>query len=31
VITSQVTSLRRVFDVEGVTAFNIAWKPMKGC
>ncbi len=31
VITSEVTNLRRVFDVQGVTAFNITWKPVKGC
>jgi hypothetical protein len=31
VITSEITNLRRVFDVQGVTAFNITWKPMKGC
>ena len=31
VITSEVTNLRRVFDVQGVTAFNITWKPVKTC
>jgi hypothetical protein len=31
VITSEVTNLRRVFDVQGVSAFNITWKPVKGC
>ena len=31
VITSEVTSLRRVFDVQGVAAFNITWKAVKGC
>ena len=31
VITSEVTNLRRVFDVQGVTAFNITWKPVKNC
>lgn len=31
VITSEVTSLRKVFDVQGVTAFNIIWKPVKNC
>jgi hypothetical protein len=31
VITSEVTNLRRVFDVTGLVAFNITWKPMKGC
>jgi hypothetical protein len=31
VITSEVTNLRRVFDVQGVTAFNITWKAVKGC
>ena len=31
VITSEVTNLRRVFDVQGVAAFNITWKPVKGC
>lgn len=31
VITSEVTSFRRVLDVQGVTAFNVAWKPVKSC
>lgn len=31
VITSEVTNLRRVFDVQGVTAFNIIWQPLKTC
>ena len=31
VITSEVTSLRKAFDVQGVTAFNIIWKPVKNC
>lgn len=31
VITSEVTNLRRVFDVQGVTAFNITWQPLKTC
>lgn len=31
VITSEVTNLRRVFDVQGVTAFNITWAPLKTC
>jgi hypothetical protein len=31
VVTSEVTNLRRVFDVQGVTAFNITWKAVKGC
>jgi hypothetical protein len=31
VITSDVTDLRRVFDVVGVSAFNVTWKPMKTC
>lgn len=31
VITSEVTNLRRVFDVQGITAFNITWKPVKNC
>ena len=31
VITSEVTNLRRVFDVQGVTAFSITWKAVKGC
>jgi hypothetical protein len=31
VITSDVTALRRVFNVTGVTAFNVTWKPMKNC
>jgi hypothetical protein len=31
VITSNVTDLRRVFDVTGVVAFNLTWKPMKTC
>jgi hypothetical protein len=31
VITSDVTNLRRVFDVVGVAAFNLTWKPMKTC
>jgi hypothetical protein len=32
VITSEVvTSFRRVFDVQGVTAFNVIWKPVKNC
>jgi hypothetical protein len=31
VITSEVTNLRRVFDVTGIVAFNITWKPLKTC
>jgi hypothetical protein len=31
VITSEVTDLRRVFDVVGAAAFNVTWKPMKTC
>jgi hypothetical protein len=31
VITSDVTPLREVFNVTGVTAFNVLWKPMKNC
>jgi hypothetical protein len=31
VITSDVTALRRVFNVTGVTAFNVTWKPIKKC
>jgi hypothetical protein len=31
VITSDVTNLRRVFDVVGASAFNVTWKPMKTC
>ena len=31
VITSEITNLRRVFDVQGVTAFNVIWKPVKNC
>ena len=31
VITSEITNLRRVFDVQGVTAFNVIWKPVKSC
>ena len=31
VITSEVTDLRRVFDVVGASAFNVTWKPMKTC
>jgi hypothetical protein len=32
IITSEVTSLHRVFDnVAGVSAFNLTWRPMKGC
>jgi hypothetical protein len=31
VITSDVTALRRVFDVVGVSAFNLTCKPMKTC
>jgi hypothetical protein len=31
VVTSEVTNLRRVFDVQGVTAFNITWAPLKTC
>lgn len=30
-ITSEVTNFRRVFDVQGVAAFNLSWKPVKGC
>jgi hypothetical protein len=29
VITSDVTALRKVFDVVGTSAFNVTWKPMK--
>jgi hypothetical protein len=31
VITSDLTSLRRVFDVTGATAFGVTWLPMKTC
>jgi hypothetical protein len=31
IITSEITNLRRVFDVQGVTAFNVIWKPVKNC
>lgn len=31
VITSDVTSLRMVFNVVGTSAFNVTWKPMKAC
>jgi hypothetical protein len=31
VITSDVTALRSVYDVAGVLAFNVTWKPMKTC
>jgi hypothetical protein len=31
IITSEITNLRRVFDVQGVTAFNVIWKPVKYC
>jgi hypothetical protein len=31
VITSEVTDLRRVFDVVGASAFSVTWKPMKTC
>jgi hypothetical protein len=31
VITSDVTALRKVYDVVGALAFNVTWKPMKTC
>lgn len=31
VITSDVTSLRSVLNVNGVTAFSVTWRPMKTC
>jgi malic enzyme len=31
VITSDLTGLRHEFNVVGVLAFNVTWKPMKGC
>lgn len=31
VITSVVTNFRRVYDVNGVTAFNVTWKPVRSC
>ena len=31
VVTSEVTPLRRVFNVAGVTAFSLTWAPMKNC
>jgi hypothetical protein len=31
VITSELTNLRKVFDVHGVSAFNVIWKPLKTC
>jgi hypothetical protein len=31
VITSEVTTLRSVFNVAGVSVFNVTWKPMKTC
>jgi hypothetical protein len=31
VITSDLTALRKVFNVVGASAFNVTWKPMKGC
>jgi hypothetical protein len=31
VITSEVTNLRKVFDVVGVAAFNLTWRPLKTC
>jgi hypothetical protein len=31
VITSVVTNFRRVYDVHGVTAFDVTWKPIKSC
>jgi hypothetical protein len=31
VITSDLNPVPRVFDVVGVTAFNVTWKPMKTC
>jgi hypothetical protein len=31
IITSEITNLRRVFDVQGVTALNVIWKPVKNC
>jgi hypothetical protein len=31
VITSDLNPVPRVFDVVGVAAFNVTWKPMKTC
>jgi hypothetical protein len=31
VITSDLTALRKVFNVVGASAFSVTWKPMKGC
>ena len=31
VITSDLNPLPRVFDVVGVSAFHVTWKPMKTC
>jgi hypothetical protein len=31
VVTSDVTAFRMVFNVVGVSAFNVTWKPMKNC
>jgi len=31
VISSDVTSFRKVFDVAGAAAFPVKWQPMKTC
>jgi hypothetical protein len=31
VVTSDVTNLRKVFDVSGIVAFNLSWMPIKRC